>query len=52
MKRAFTRTADLAHARFWHTATLLPHGGVLFVGGADSSDGIHTTPLSSVEIYR
>ena len=51
-KRAFTRTADLAHARFWHTATLLPDGRVLLVGGADSSDGIHTIPLSSAEIYR
>jgi IPT/TIG domain-containing protein/Kelch motif protein len=51
-KGSFTRTADLAQARFWHTATLLPDGRVLLVGGADSSDGIHTTPLGSAEIYK
>ena len=51
-KGAFIRTADLTQARFWHTATLFPDGRVLFVGGADSSDGIHTTPLSSAEIYK
>jgi hypothetical protein len=51
-KGSFTRTADLAHARFWHAATLLPDGGVLLVGGADSSDGLRITPLSSAEIYN
>jgi hypothetical protein len=49
---SFTRTGDLAQARFWHAATLLLDGSVLLVGGADSSDGIRTTPLSSAEIYK
>ena len=49
---SFTRTGDLAQARFWHAATLLLDGSVLLVGGADSSDGIRTTPLNSAEIYK
>ena len=51
-KGSFIRTADLAQARFWHTATLLPDLRVLLVGGADSSDGLRITPLNSAEIYN
>jgi large repetitive protein len=47
----FTRAADLQTGRFGHTATLLPDGSVLVVGG-DNGDGFHFKPLSSAEIYK
>jgi len=49
---SFTLGATMRHGRFWHTATLLPGGAVLFVGGASSSDGCSITVLTSAEIYN
>jgi hypothetical protein len=43
----FTPTGTMAGARFGHSATLLPDGRVLIVGG--TSDG--TKPLASAELY-
>jgi hypothetical protein len=43
---AFSPAASLAEARWDHTATLLPDGRVLFVGGG-GTDGI----LASAEIW-
>jgi WD40 repeat protein len=43
---AFTATGSMTIARTYHTATLLPNGKVLIVGGIGPSD-----PLSSTEIY-
>jgi WD40 repeat protein len=49
---AFDNTGTLATARSEHTATLLPNGKVLVVGGAGGSnpDGT-TTYLASAELY-
>jgi N-acetylneuraminic acid mutarotase len=46
---SWSNTGSLATARLGHTATLLPNGTVLVVGGnATAVDG---TPLASAEIY-
>ena len=42
-----TQTANLAHARTFHTATLLPNGKVLVAGGFNSTSGT----LASAEVY-
>jgi Galactose oxidase, central domain len=49
----FTPTADLAAARWGHTATLLPNGRVLITGGADLTGGFDTSSnnLASAELY-
>jgi hypothetical protein len=44
----FTATANMNVARFGQTATLLPGGAVLVVGGEDSGDDI----LASAELYQ
>jgi hypothetical protein len=49
---SFTLGATMRQGRFWHTATLLPGGAVLFVGGATTSDGDRITVLTSAEIYN
>jgi hypothetical protein len=46
---AFVATGSMADARYGHTATLLPDGRVLVVGGADLMDGIDN--LATAEIY-
>jgi hypothetical protein len=43
----WTRTGDLANARFFYTATLLPNGEVLVAGGEFD----FFTTLASVELY-
>ena len=43
---AVTATGPLKAARFSHTATLLPNGKVLIVGGSDGS-----VPIGSAELY-
>jgi hypothetical protein len=49
---SFRSGATMRQGRFWHTATLLPGGAVLFIGGASSSDGDRITVLTSAEIYN
>jgi len=50
----FTSTADMTAARESHTATLLPNGEVLVVGGADGTLGYSatTTVLATAELYQ
>jgi Kelch motif/Galactose oxidase, central domain len=48
---SFTAGATMRQGRFSHTATLLPDGSVLFIGGA-SSAGDKINVLSSAEIYN
>jgi hypothetical protein len=43
----FKVAASMAHARVYHTTTLLQDGRVLVAGGADRGD-----ILSSAELYR
>jgi hypothetical protein len=45
---AFSQTGSMAVARFRHTATLLPDGRVLIVGGVPTDSAI---PTSTAEIY-
>jgi uncharacterized protein (TIGR03437 family) len=48
----FTPTGDMTTPREWHTATLLPDGRVLIVGGvSELIPGIRPSPLSSSELY-
>ena len=49
---SFSPGPTMRQGRFSHSATLLPDGRVLFVGGAMSEDGAHTTALTSSEIYN
>jgi hypothetical protein len=49
--RSFTAGATMRQSRFSHTATLLPDGSVLFIGGT-SSAGVKINVLSSAEIYN
>jgi hypothetical protein len=46
----FSLTASLNDHRFWHSATLLPSGNVLIVGGNQTSPTA-TISLASAEIY-
>jgi hypothetical protein len=49
-QRGFVATGDLVLARGGHTATLLPNGKVLIVGGISSED--YPSPVtSSAELY-
>jgi WD40 repeat protein len=41
----WTSTANLGHARDYHTATLLPNGKVLVAGGFDSGNDVTSTEL-------
>jgi Galactose oxidase, central domain/Kelch motif len=45
----FSATGSMAHARFNHTATLLPNGKVLIAGGEQGYTDVQ--PLSSAELY-
>jgi len=45
----FGATGSLSHARFNHTATLLPNGRVLIAGGEQGYTDVQ--PLSSAELY-
>jgi hypothetical protein len=45
--RSFTPTDPLNTGRFWHTATMLPDGSVLFAGGIGSD-----LPQASAEIFH
>jgi hypothetical protein len=47
----WTTTASLDNARSHHTATLLPDGRVLVVGGSVSGPAYTTIPLHSAELY-
>ena len=48
----FTRTGDMASARFAHSATLLPNGKVLIAGGAAHNAALGTAELTaSAELY-
>jgi N-acetylneuraminic acid mutarotase len=48
---SWTATADMAAAREQHTATLLPNGKVLVVGGASSTTAASDQRLASAELY-
>jgi hypothetical protein len=50
----FTATADMTTIRESHTATLLPNGQVLIVGGSDGTLGYSptTTVLATAELYQ
>jgi hypothetical protein len=45
---SFARTADMATARAYHTATILKDGTVFVTGGVDGSG----TPLATAELYQ
>ncbi len=46
----WTGTGNLLTTRGWHTATLLPNGSVLVVGGV-TADAVKSYPLASAELY-
>jgi large repetitive protein len=48
---AWGQAASLAQARYIHTATLLPDGRVIVVGGWKSYDGYEDALLDSAEVY-
>jgi Galactose oxidase, central domain len=50
-KASFANTGRMGTGRLWHTATPLPNGNVIVIGGASSSDGIHITALKTAEIW-
>ncbi|MEQ1844869.1 MAG: kelch repeat-containing protein, partial [Nitrospira sp.] len=48
---AWRTTGSLTTARLYHTATLLPNGKVLVVGGSTSTNGNVGSPLASAELF-
>jgi len=49
----FSRGPTMRQAQYMHTATLLPDGGVLLVGGREKEDCcLSVLPTASAEIYQ